>query len=1241
MGLRLGLGFLSCVLFASSALAQNPAWPNRGASVEDMRDPANWPDDPSYGFDISGTGESCIGDGLRCWDNTNGGQWNLWSFVPPSLADRDSFRQVETELGAGTWTDMAWTLTTGDRRVLIAILDSGINWDERDLTNQFYLNRAELESDSLDPRCRPTIPDGHEGDSMDIDGDNFLSMRDWFAGLSGDAAAALRTSLDEDGNRNGLADPGDLITICSDDVDDDGNGYTDDISGWDFHSDDNDPMDDTRYGHGTGEARWSAAEGNNGIGRIGFCPHCSILMVRAADSFVADAQDFAQSVIFSVDSGATVIQEALGSINGTTYMRRAIDYAYDNNAVVIASAADENSYHHNLPGTANHTLYIHAIRFAGSNPQNSDSFLAFSNCTNYGGQLAMSAPGTGCSSEATAVGAGISGLMISAALADDRPGGPLDPPLSAEEIMQIFKMEADDIHVPESQPDHPDFNSEWYPSLEGWDQRFGWGRTNSYKSVLAVWEGRIPPEVDITTPDWFRVLYPARDGSVTLRGHIDARRAENFDYVIEWAAGIEPTDDEFQVLDMQTGVTEAVDGDLATWDISGLDINNPAEQGAHNRYTVTIRIRAVAHYGGEIGDVRGETRRTYSIAPDDTLKEGFPLALGVQNGTDIHRGASGEGSPKLADIDGDDILEIVYGDADGLLHVINGDDATEVPGFPVQIGRLRGLDPDDPNNVLGSDAYESGDVPADDVASSLLASAAVGDLDGDGSLEIVVTTIEGDIWAVEPDGSIRTGFPIALPNVPSSDPRRMGPANRDSIVERGAFASPALADLDDDDQLEIIQPAFDGNVHVFRADGSVQPGFPVEITAPQLWRDEEDAQPSRIMTSPAIGDANGDDLLDIAVGSNEYGDDSGSGAIHLIHGDGNLHEGGAAHENWPVQVVSLELLPLVGRGTTSNVAMADADGDGVSELAITGTASQIFIVPGVQPARGEGERELRYSTLNSGARGLLSNISDPIDRPLLNTFASGSFGDFDQDGIPDFTTGGAGVKLAANLAGGYKNEPFAHQIGMWTTQPPEGSERRLAAPMDGFPQQIEDYLFFMNPTSADVSGDGYPEVVVGSAGYWLHAWDACGEEAPGFPKFMGSWIIASPALGDVDGDGMLEVVSTTRLGYMFVFDTEGPADGSITWPEWRHDNHNSGNFDMDLPNGGSKLGASTPIVCDIPVRPDAGTEDDAGAVDAGTDAPTGPGVSGGGCDCATGGSTPMSGISGLILLGWVLRRRRV
>ena len=104
------------------------------------------------------------------------------------------------------------------------------------------------------------------------------------------------------------------LIAFSDGDDDDGNGFADDIVGWDFLDDDNDAYDDVQYGHGTGEARDSTAEADNG-GDAGSCPNCMSMPLRVGDSFIADVNRFAQAVIYATDNGVLVIQEALGTLN--------------------------------------------------------------------------------------------------------------------------------------------------------------------------------------------------------------------------------------------------------------------------------------------------------------------------------------------------------------------------------------------------------------------------------------------------------------------------------------------------------------------------------------------------------------------------------------------------------------------------------------------------------------------------------------------------------------------------------------------------------------------------------------------------------------------------------------------------------------------------------------------------------------------------------------------------------------
>src|SRR5207249_12132342 len=128
------------------------------------------------------------------------------------------------------------------------------------------------------------------------------------------------------------------------------------IAGWDFLQNDNDPYDDVQYGHGTGEALDSNAEANNGVNQTGACPNCTVLPLRVGDSFIADANNFGQAVVYAVDRGASVVQEALGSLNESKLGRDAVQYAYDHGVAIVASAADEAAQHHNWPSNYPHMI---------------------------------------------------------------------------------------------------------------------------------------------------------------------------------------------------------------------------------------------------------------------------------------------------------------------------------------------------------------------------------------------------------------------------------------------------------------------------------------------------------------------------------------------------------------------------------------------------------------------------------------------------------------------------------------------------------------------------------------------------------------------------------------------------------------------------------------------------------------------------------------------------------------------
>src|SRR6185436_8670803 len=116
-----------------------------------------------------------------------------------------------------------------------------------------------------------------------------------------------------------------------------------------------------------------------------------------------------------------------------------------------------------------------------------------------------------------------------------------------------------------------------------------------------------------------------------------------------------------------------------------------------------------------------------------------------------------------------------------------------------------------------------------------------------------------------------------------------------------------------------------------------------------------------------------------------------------------------------------------------------------------------------------------------------------------------------------------------------------------------------------FPRVIEDWQFFTGPAVADIDGaaGGLPEIIESSGGYFVHAFNALGVEPAGWPKNTGQWVTMTPAVGDLDDDGLLEVVVATRMGTIHVYDTTGAACGNVQWRKAKHDEWNSGLYGKD------------------------------------------------------------------------------
>ena len=854
------------------------------------------------------------------------------------------------------------------------------------------------------------------------------------------------------------------------------------------------------------------------------------LPVRVADSFIGESDHFAEGVLYSLGRGASVIQEALGTLDNTPLMQRAIDAAYARGAVVIASAADETSLHHNYPANWEHTVVAHAIQY-DTGPQDATSFIRYNDCTNAGGHLDLSTPNGGCSSEATGLSAGEAGLLVSAQLVYH----PEDPPLTPPRLMQLLWMNVENIDVPGSASD-----PQLFPSNAGWSTWFGYGRNDSGAAAQAVAAGRVPPEIDVTAPKWFETVDPVTQPKLGLYGHISANRAPSYDFTVSVAAGLDPAAGDFQAVESHDGVIAPQDGWLATVDVTQLVPNVDGTSTDPQAFAATLLVQAVAHYGGAIGDVPGQFRKSFFVHHDPDLFAGFPIYLG----------ASGESSPHLVDLDGSGKDSIVLATADGRVHALRFD-GSELPGWPVQVAPLVEI------QAHPTDPTYANSPTANGIAQAIMATVAVGSLAGDGTLDVVAGTWDGLLYAWDPGGNVLPGFPV------STDPSHWKTGLDDTptdvyVLGKGFWATPTLYDLGGDGQLEIIAPAQDGWLYVWDRRGNPYPGFPVELVDPVgvMNNGVLQKQHTRLMAGAAVGNLNGDGTPVMVLGSSEaYG--SVDCRAYAVWPDGLNHAGGPFLPGWPIDPAGFTNsdLPVVAVGIPSMAALADLEGNGKDEVEIHGLGGPPLFYDGTGAQLGTGDQN---------TAGPQSNSSD---LPDLGAGNSGSFGILEPGGLLAYVEGTVGFNIVAGSSPGGVRTAFDHQVNAWDVQRALQSTTSAftAEPLAGFPQKAQDYQFFMNYVIADIDGDGRNEIVSGTGLYDVTAFRFDGSQPAGWPKNTGGWLGATPAVGDIDGDGRLDVVVPTREGWLWAWHGQGLASQKIEWESFHHDARNTGNYGTPLP----------------------------------------------------------------------------
>ncbi|WP_264196518.1 S8 family serine peptidase [Microseira wollei] len=163
----------------------------------------------------------------------------------------------------------------------------------------------------------------------------------WHQGYRGQGTvvAVIDTGVDythSDLDRNIWVNPNE---IPGNNLDDDRNGFVDDVRGWDFVTDDSAPMDE--QGHGTHVAGIIAAE-NNGFGTTGVAFNAKIMPVRVLGESGGSQSDIAAGIRYAVDNGADVINLSLGGDFTSRQEANAIRYAAEKGVVVVMAAGNES-----------------------------------------------------------------------------------------------------------------------------------------------------------------------------------------------------------------------------------------------------------------------------------------------------------------------------------------------------------------------------------------------------------------------------------------------------------------------------------------------------------------------------------------------------------------------------------------------------------------------------------------------------------------------------------------------------------------------------------------------------------------------------------------------------------------------------------------------------------------------------------------------------------------------------------
>ncbi len=329
-------------------------------------------------------------------------------FTPddPYYASSQSYHMLNMEMEA------AWDLSLGEPSVVIAVIDTGIDFAHSDLAEGIWTNPDEVPGNGLD---------------------------------------------------------------------DDHNGYVDDVHGWDFIEEDNWPQD--MHGHGTHVSGIAAARINNGLGVAGMAGQATImpLGIFHPHGFGTYA-DLIEAIIYATDNGALIINMSLGAVSYSRGEEAAVNYAWEHGVVVVAAAGNNSNDAVHYPAAHDNVLAVSSVTA-------SDTRSSFSS---YGDFVDLAAPG---SSVMSCRRGNSYGRMSGTSMASPHVAGlaalirSRNPTLTNGEVRQILENSADDL------------------GEAGWDRYYGHGRINGRRAMEAT-PLPTPPVPTPPPPPLPRPLWP-------------------------------------------------------------------------------------------------------------------------------------------------------------------------------------------------------------------------------------------------------------------------------------------------------------------------------------------------------------------------------------------------------------------------------------------------------------------------------------------------------------------------------------------------------------------------------------------------------------------------------------------------------------------------------------------------------------------------------------------------------------